>query len=60
MGSGCDREVIQQLTAPDGGAVMTEEEIKTDPETIETGGPGGARIKLRSIAMEPRYLAVTF
>ena len=36
-----------------------EEGIKIDPETVETGGMGGARIKLLSIAPEPRDVAVT-
>ena len=36
-----------------------EKGIKTDPETVETGGAVGARIKLLSIAPEPRDVAVT-
>ena len=60
MGSRCDREVLMRQTDTDGGGGRMEEGIKTDPETVETGGEGGDRIKLLIIATENRNIAVTF
>ena len=41
------------------GGWQEEEGIQKDPETIETGGAGGARIKFLTVVTDPRYVAVT-